>query len=350
MGTAARLLAAMIPLLLAGCGGEAQLAADGGTDGDVDGDADADTDADGDTDTDSGTGEPEPGAPLFDESGVYATVIAASGDPADVYYPSPPDLAEGGYSFPLAILFQGANVDKQYYFGFAALVARYGFVVVVSNHTSTGLAGTGLFAEQSESRDVIDHMIAENAGSTSPVSGAVDTATVVLLGHSYGGVCALNTIREVCEPPSCYGTFERPEEIAGGAFWGTNLALPIIGTTVQSIANHGLPVALVQGTLDSKAKPEDTQEAYLKLEDPPKAYVGVIGANHYGQCDVDNPPGAAADGTPPTLDQVVAVETVARWSAMFLRAHVLGDEAAFEYIHVTGGPADANVNVNVVAE
>jgi dienelactone hydrolase len=344
MGTETRLLAALL-LLLAGCGGAAQLEADGGTDGDADADTDADTDGDADGDADSGTGAPEPGAPLFDAAGVYATVIAASGDPADVYYPDPPDLAGGGYSFPLGILFQGANVDKQHYAGFAALVARHGFVVVVPNHVSSGLAGTGLFAEQGESRDVIDHMIAQNAGATSPVAGAIDTSTTVLLGHSYGGVCALNTIREVCEPPSCSGTFERPAEIAGGAFWGTNLAVPILGTLVDSIANHGLPVALVQGTLDSKAKPEDTQEAYTKLEDPPKAYVGVIGANHYGQCDVDNPPGAAADGTPPTLAQATAVETIARWSAMFLRAHVLGDEAAWEYVHVTGGPADPNANV-----
>jgi hypothetical protein len=349
MGSGARTILALAALLLAGCGNGAELHEDAGTDGDADGDGDADTDADTDADgdTETGTGAPEPGAPLFDAAGVYSTVIAGSGDPADVHYPNPPDLAEGGYSFPLGILFQGANVDKQYYAGFASLVARYGFVVVVPNHVSSGLAGTGLFAEQDESREVIDHMIAENAGSTSPVAGAVDTSTTVLFGHSYGGVCALNTIREVCEPPTCSGTFVRPPEIAGGVFWGTNLAVPILGTIVQSIANHGLPVALVQGTLDSKARPEDTQEAFTKLEDPPKAYIGVIGANHYGQCDVDNPPGAAADGTPPTLDQAVSVETIARWSAMFLRAHVLDDGAAWEYVHVTGGPADPNTNVVV---
>ena len=319
---------AILPLL-AGCAGDAAQPADGGADGD------------GDTDT----GDPDPGAPLFDDHGVYATVIAESGDQADVYYPNPPGLADGGYSFPLAILFQGANVDKQYYSGFASLVARHGFVVVVPNHHNTGIGTNGLYAEQSQAREVIDHMSGENLRPSSPVAGAVDTSVAVLLGHSYGGVAALNIVREVCEPPTCFGSFERPPEIAGAALWGTNLALPLVGTMVPSIANHGLPVALVQGTLDSKAKPADTQEAYAKLEDPPKAYVAVIGANHYGQCDVDNPPGAAPDGSTPALAQDVSVETVARWSAMFLRAHVLGDQDAREYVQVTGGPADPNANV-----
>jgi hypothetical protein len=93
------------------------------------------------------------------------------------------------------------------------------------------------------------------------------------------------------------------------------------------------------------ALPADTQEAYTKIQDPPKAYVGVIGANHYGICDANNPAGADPDTAAPDIEQPVAVETIGRWSAMFLRAHVLGEEAAAQYVHETGGPADANVNV-----
>jgi hypothetical protein len=93
------------------------------------------------------------------------------------------------------------------------------------------------------------------------------------------------------------------------------------------------------------ALPADTQEAYTKIQDPPKAYVGVIGANHYGACDANNPAGADADPSAPAIDQAMAVETISRWSAMFMRAHVLGDAAAAAYVHETGGPADPNVNV-----
>jgi hypothetical protein len=84
-------------------------------------------------------------------------------------------------------------------------------------------------------------------------------------------------------------------------------------------------------------------ETFNALQTPPGAYVTLIGSNHYGNADVDNPPGAAADASAPTLDQAVGVETVGRFSGNFLRAWVLDDAEAQAYV---GGPTgDPNVLV-----
>jgi dienelactone hydrolase len=348
----ATLAAVAAALLLSGCSGGAAppFAAElGGEDSGTGPDGDADVDADGDTDTDGtdpDAGPDDPGAPLYDAVGVYETTIAANGDPVDVYYPVPADGE--GERFPVALLLQGADVGRGHYAGFAGRVAAYGFIVVVPDHQSPGFAGPGLYAEQSEAAEALAHMAAEDANPASPVAGAVDAERLVLLGHSYGGLCGLNVLRGVCEPPTCIGlSFERPEQLVGAAFYGTNAALPFVGSVILAIQNDGIPAAFVQGTLDGKALPEDTQEAYGLVQDPPKAYVGVIGANHYGICDANDPEGAQADPNPPALDQGIAVETIARWSALFLRAFALGDAAALEYVTVVGGPADPNANVVV---
>ena len=189
-GLASAMALGTVPL---GCGGD-----DGGRADDdaaeehvdADGDAAAGADADADLETESTIedgrdeataeevaddgSEPAPGAPLFAEAAVVAVTIAASGDPADVYYPAPPDLAPGAYAFPVAVLLQGAKVDKQHYAGFAATAARYGFVVAVPNHESTTLLGRGLYAEQSEPSDVLAQLRAENDDPASPLHGIIE--------------------------------------------------------------------------------------------------------------------------------------------------------------------------------
>jgi predicted dienelactone hydrolase len=284
----------------------------------------------------------DPAEPLFDQAGSYEITIAGAEDPATMYYPDPPDLGTGSYDFPVALLLQGANVERGYYSQFAERVARYGFVVVVPDHETTGMRGTGLYAEPQQTNEVLDQMVTEDQGS-GPVAGAIDTDTLVLLGHSYGGVAGLYAIQEQCDFPFCSGSFTRPAALAGGAFYGTNMKPPF--GSIPPVENDGLPVAYLQGDLDGKALLADTQETYDKTQDSPKLLVEIGGANHYGICDQDNPPGAQADSNSPTLDQAVAVETTARWAALFLRATVLADPDAQDYLSNTGPSADPNVTV-----
>ena len=86
-------------------------------------------------------------------------------DVSDLYYPesSNPDK-----TFPLAIMLQGALVDKADYSSFATRVASYGFLVAVPNHLrniSSDLP-PGLFPTQEVVNDVLNFMEEENANNT----------------------------------------------------------------------------------------------------------------------------------------------------------------------------------------
>jgi predicted dienelactone hydrolase len=293
---------------------------------------------------DDDAGVPAPPAPPFDAVGRFETTIAASEDPADVYHPDPPDLHSGGYALPVALLLQGADVGRAHYQLYATAMASWGFVVVVPDHDIVSVAGPGLYAEQEQVHDVLELMRTEFEDPSSPLRGAIDPNTLVLLGHSYGGACGLNAIRGVCEMPFCMGGFTRPDALKGGAFWGTNLAVPMVGT-IPEVDNDGLPVILVQGTLDSMATPEDGRRTYDEIVHPPRAYAEIDGANHYGICNVNNPTGAEPDETAPALAQPVSIETAARLGALFLRAHVLGDAEARAFIHEGGHLHDEHAEV-----
>ncbi len=81
---------------------------------------------------------------------------------------------------------------------------------------------------------------------------------------------------------------------------------------------------------------------YVKIQDPPKALIAVEAANHYGITNEDN---VTREPNRPTLDQGMATEAIRRWSGLFLRSHLLGDQGAFDYVHNTGGDLDPNVSV-----
>ncbi len=118
----------------------------------------------------------------------------------------------------------------------------------------------------------------------------------------YGGVVGVYALSGQCMFPFCTAPFELPAAVRAGAFYGTNMRPPFGG-----------------------------------------AIAPLIGSNHYGNADVDNPPGAAADASAPTLDQAVGVETIGRFSGNFLRAWVLDDADAQAY--VAGPTGDPNVLV-----
>jgi hypothetical protein len=63
---------------------------------------------------------------------------------------------------------------------------------------------------------------------------------------------------------------------------------------------------------------------------------------HYGITNQDN---LLRDPIMPTLDQAVATETIARWSALFLMAQVVDNQSAFDYVYYTGDALDGNVSV-----
>jgi hypothetical protein len=72
------------------------------------------------------------------------------------------------------------------------------------------------------------------------------------------------------------------------------------------------------------------------------------GANHYGICDENDPPGATADPIAPTLGQAESNFNAARWIGLWLRAQLKDDHWAQFWIYRVGG--SFNGVVDVVAE
>jgi dienelactone hydrolase len=323
--------------------------ADAGTDaGAIDATADPQL-ADASSDV---TGDPT--APRFVRTGKYTIVIPRLGDAgagvsdastgdggdagavdvADVYYPDPPDLRTGSYAFPIVLLLQGAKVAREYYGSVAAGVAGYGFIVVVPDHTSNNLGGPGLYAESSEIAAVGAQMKIEATSATAPVRGVVDAMRMALMGHSYGGALGLSAVAQMCFPPVPLCTFQRPPELVAGAFYGTNLATPLLG--VPALDNGAIPVLLMQGDRDGKALPADALKTYDQVRNRPKAIISLIGANHYGVTDVDNPVGADPDVNTQMLPHAEGVASTARWIGLFLAAFVYEDADARRALRSAG--------------
>ncbi|ARV61024.1 alpha/beta hydrolase [Nostocales cyanobacterium HT-58-2] len=282
---------------------------------------------------------------LFQEVKAYKTIIDTNRDPADIYFPIASKKNISTQKFPIALLLPGALVDKSQYSKFASIVASYGFVVIVPNHIRS-LPASGLkrlLPDTSQVNNVFAYMVKENSNSASPIFGTLNIHKLVLLGHSAGGASGIAAINNSCIAPYCEGEFQRPKEIVAGVFYGTNFR----DRTRKFLPtkNNGIPLALVQGSQDGVALPERAKKTYELIQDPPKALITIAGANHFGITNVNHPPGAKPDPLNPTLEQDKAIETIARWSALFLRAYTLNDRTAFDYIHTKGDALDENVTI-----
>ncbi|MEL6382236.1 MAG: PEP-CTERM sorting domain-containing protein [Cyanobacteria bacterium J06626_18] len=282
------------------------------------------------------------GAPLFTEIDQYSTVI--NNDPTDIYYPV---IGDANESTPLVLLFQGALVDKADYQNYAQIVSSYGFTVVVPNNERMLAAPgappiPGLFPEQDQVHEVLDFMTLENANSDSPVAGLLDLDALGLVGHSFGGAVGLASTQNECFFILCTASYELPEALKAGIFYGANF--DVADTGVIPPINNQVPTGLIWGTADGVAPPDETLATFDQLLNPPKVLVEVAGANHYGITNEDS----LVDPVRPTLEQAIATETIGRWSGSFLRAHVLEDADAWDYIYTSSGDA-ADDNVTVAA-
>ncbi|MGF1524747.1 MAG: alpha/beta hydrolase family protein [Leptolyngbyaceae cyanobacterium] len=284
------------------------------------------------------------GDPLFAEVNQYSTAI--NNDPTDIYYPVVTDANE---STPLVLLFQGALVDKADYQNYAQIVSSYGFTVVVPNNERTlavpGAPPTpGLFPEQDQVQEVLDFMALENASNNSPVAGLLDLDALGLLGHSFGGAVGLASTQDECFFVLCTASYDLPETLKAGIFYGANFDIANTGM-IPPIDNE-VPTGLILGTLDGVASPGETIATFDQLLNPPKVLVEVEGANHYGITNEDSP----LDPVRPTLEQGIATATIGRWSGAFLRAHVLEDADAWDYVYTSlGDDADDTVTVTAVS-
>lgn len=257
-------------------------------------------------------------------------------DGTNVYYPT---NATG--ELPVALLLQGAKVHRQNYSQYAATVASYGFIVVTPNHKRLNFFDNNYYTSTAQIGETLTWMGAENTKAGSPLNGRIDTDTMVLLGHSFGGATGLTIAEDKCSIPFCTTIgFNLPSTVKAGSFYGTNNA--ILGL-YPSIDNQ-IPVQLVQGQSDGMAEPAQAESSYNKIANGHKQIVRVTGANHYGITNTQNPTGAEAEVNTQASTQSSSIETTARWAALWLRAQ-LGDTAAANYVYSTGDAADTAVTV-----
>jgi hypothetical protein len=266
-------------------------------------------------------------------------VTLPNGDAADVYYPRVPFPHAFVDAFPVVAMLQGAQVDKLQYEEFGRRLARHGFVVVIPNHFRSLAPGAppALFTSRTVITNVLAQMTAEDNNPGSPLYRIVDTDTLALAGHSFGGVVGLfaSAAVDVCVGPFvppfllpfCDGQYTRPAALRATAFYGTSLVQN--GVLLLDLNTTGVATALVQGSLDGRSPLANAELTYPTLEHP-RALIEIEGANHYGICDKNNPPGAQPDPSDPTLEQKKAVRLVGKWTALWLRAQLLGDPQAEE--------------------
>ena len=254
----------------------------------------------------------------------YSTIIPATEDPADIYFPK--SRRFHSKPLPIVLFLQGAGVDKSRYSRFAKIVASYNFAVVVPNHLNDIFASLGslpvsFFAEQRQVNDVLSYMTTENSNPDSPLFDILDPSKMVLLGHSYGGIVSMNAIQGTCVFPTCIDDdFTRPEELLGGVFYGSALAQGNPEQTTPDLNNDGIPIALIAGTKDGVTPLSLVKETFEKIQTEPKFFLRINGANHYSITNTNNFSNPIApDPNTPTLDQNIAVEIIARKSAIFVR-------------------------------
>lgn len=298
-------------------------------------------------------------APLFSEIQQLETVITSSGDAADIFVPLRAKSDPVAKPFPVALVLQGANVDKSHYSEYAKVVASYGFVVVIPNNLRLwpvpppAPTTTGYYPELKLINEVWNFI---KDPTVSPVAEVINPEQLVLLGHSLGGAAGLNAVQGGCSIPKClYGEFKQPEALVAGVFYGTHLK-PYTGDPVPPINNDTIPTALIFGDKDGRAFPEKTKETYQQLGNPLKVLVSITGANHFGITNSNAPnnpvntpavvPAIIEDPKVQDLPQVLAIKTIGTWTALFLRATVLEDPMALDVIFSgAGDKVDDNVEV-----
>ncbi|MEM9272922.1 MAG: alpha/beta hydrolase [Cyanobacteria bacterium P01_F01_bin.143] len=287
-------------------------------------------------------------APPYSDFARYSMVIEENCDEVDVYYPVLSN-SNPASNLPVVLLLQGTDVNKSFYFQYASQVAQYGFVVAVPNHwrittnPRNGDLMRGFFPEVAQLSIVLDALEGENTEPLSPLLGKIDTEKLGLLGHSLGGATGLSAIADLCLPEICVDFFKRPSELMAGAFFGANLRNLQTGELVE-INNDGIGVLLLHGDLDGRASQSDVENTFDNIATPPKALVNIAGVNHFGINDVNKPYGVIPDSNEQTLDQTMSIETIARWSGLFLRSTLLQDQDAWNYIFIIGEELDPNIS------
>jgi predicted dienelactone hydrolase len=269
---------------------------------------------------------------------VYATDV--HGDEADVY-------ARDEGVHPLVLLLHGSHAHRRHYYRFAWVLAAQGFVVLVPSHTRELFGEAAYYPEQSQAGWAVEWARAENLRTKSPLRGRINADSFFVVGHSFGGAVALgiatkNLVVYLNEQPVDF-----PDELKAVAAIGTH-NVPPRGSEPMPVANK-VPLAMVQGTIDGTVRYEQAAATFAVVQQLPKLFVTLEGANHYPVTNDDDPIDANTDHAfaHAELDQELANSTVAVWLSMWFAAND-GDEDAIRQLRAaTNDPSTTPAHVTI---
>jgi predicted dienelactone hydrolase len=247
----------------------------------------------------------------------------------------------------LVVFLKGLNVAPSHYSYYAQRLAQYGFVVALPDPETRLPRREELFAATGLLADLQATLRRETENPQSPLFERVNPENVALLGHSQGGIVGLDAIVNASAVSFASGDYSLPPQLKAAAFYGSLLEveLELEGDGDRPLNSQGLPLALMAGSRDSLMPAAEVRATYTGLATPPKLYLELEGANHYGITNVNNPPQAPLDPRLPDLPQEIALDTLARWTGVFLRAWVLSDAIARDYLGQMLGTIDPVVSL-----
>ena len=281
------------------------------------------------------------------------------------------DVSGGPY--PLVIVSHGFAITGSSYAWLAEHLASYGFVVVAPNHRES-LDPSGLWRatinRPVDILEVLDHLDGESSEG-GEYAGLIDTGTVAVVGHSYGGYTALaaagarldtEAFRATCATAYADGdplTFQcdaldgRSDDMATLAgldaapsgLWPAvaagriDAAVSIAGDAamfgIEGLAEVTVPVMAIGGTADVDSPfAWGTRFAYENISSARKVEIALEGAGHMvfaGGCDnmrrIESlvSLGFCSD---PGWDRHEAHDLVEHYVATFLRAEIHADRDA----------------------
>lgn len=248
-------------------------------------------------------------------------------------------------AFPMVPVLQGGNVPREQYSEFAKELASFGFVVVVPDlKQAFGPPGSPemYFTSQWVPNWVATDLAQRDADVASPLSGIVDTSSMGVTGHSFGAAAALASVQGTCQPPFCFGppfAYQRPASLKAAVVHGFQNCDPMSGQCFYPNTSAA-PTMIVNGGLDDPGAP--TLTAYQSLE-PARGLVVLESVNHFGLTNDDLASPYGPNPEPNELDQAESISRTARWTALWLSAHLSGDETATTLVFESGGVEGATV-------
>jgi predicted dienelactone hydrolase len=185
-----------------------------------------------------------------------------------------PSSGEDAPKRPLLLMLHGLDGHPDKFESFATQLAEDGVVVAapafpVSNRDAGGGAAsiTDLPDQVLDARFVLDRLLDDVADEESPLWERFDPDLVVALGHSMGGATLLGWARIDGDP-----------RLRGEAFVSAAMQLqPLLGD--DPIRAEGPPTLVVTGSEDTAVPATFGEQLFDQLAEP-KAYLGILGADH----------------------------------------------------------------------